>query len=585
MTALLFLLPIVASAIVKGIPPSKQSLYEPNSLGQWSCLNNPEIVLSSDQINDDYCDCPDGSDEPGTAACPGSEFYCANEGYEPSFIKSYLVNDGACDYEVCCDGSDEWATGVVCPNRCEEMRLLKLQRQEDKLKEMESGLKALRVLKERAAIERSKLTNELEVKSKELEGISGKLEQLRNDPEYLQLSKQKEEEGRINDVLKLTQQDIQSKFAIFIAAKDYHTKLVEILKNLQETFNENINDAAVSKTIKDFQIHLDTYKGEYDADVNDPQAHPNKSLKKAQKILRSDFKSIVKNYQSLQNLCTHTLSKHDDLIKRTSELEGILGYFIHNYNPNFNDLNVKNAVNAFQDLSVNKASTNGEVGYSFIDDLFQNHLEIVRYVEDSHSPDSESVQYEAVEPLLTFKQKIQYHFRKLVNDFIGQEYNSNPIPIPDNYIAPSSKADQINNQITQLVKSQSQIANQISNIQSQLSTNHGPNDILRIPQTIKDTIGEYEYILELPGSITQRSKQSSVNIGKYQSLTVDEISDLEYQLRLQYDQGAKCWNGPIRKATVVVQCGEHNEIISVGELEKCQYEFKVKSPLGCKWIE
>ena len=62
----------------------------------------------------------DGSDEPGTAACPNGRFYCANRGFKPSLIPSSRVNDGICD---CCDGGDEWAqvTGIPCQNNCDEL--------------------------------------------------------------------------------------------------------------------------------------------------------------------------------------------------------------------------------------------------------------------------------------------------------------------------------------------------------------------------------------------------------------------------------------------------------------------------------
>jgi protein kinase C substrate 80K-H len=56
------------------------------------------MTIAHSAINDDYCDCPDGSDEPGTSACENSSitFYCKNEGHIPSSIRSSRVNDGIC---------------------------------------------------------------------------------------------------------------------------------------------------------------------------------------------------------------------------------------------------------------------------------------------------------------------------------------------------------------------------------------------------------------------------------------------------------------------------------------------------------
>ncbi|KAL9243772.1 hypothetical protein vseg_017620 [Gypsophila vaccaria] len=71
--------------------------------------------FSKDRLNDDFCDCIDGTDEPGTSACPRGKFYCRNMGSQPQFLFSSRVNDHICD---CCDGSDEYDGAIYCPNTC-----------------------------------------------------------------------------------------------------------------------------------------------------------------------------------------------------------------------------------------------------------------------------------------------------------------------------------------------------------------------------------------------------------------------------------------------------------------------------------
>ena len=66
--------------------------------GQFTCLDGSKSI-PVEAINDDFCDCADGSDEPGTSACEGvgdTWFYCKNEGHVPGRVRSSRVNDGIC---------------------------------------------------------------------------------------------------------------------------------------------------------------------------------------------------------------------------------------------------------------------------------------------------------------------------------------------------------------------------------------------------------------------------------------------------------------------------------------------------------
>lgn len=57
--------PLLVFALEKlhGVSPQLASQYV-ETAGQWTCLDGSKKISWKD-VNDDYCDCPDGSDEPG----------------------------------------------------------------------------------------------------------------------------------------------------------------------------------------------------------------------------------------------------------------------------------------------------------------------------------------------------------------------------------------------------------------------------------------------------------------------------------------------------------------------------------------
>ncbi|KAF6201684.1 hypothetical protein GE061_004078 [Apolygus lucorum] len=108
-----------------GVHPNLVHLYDPGK--NFKCRDG-SMSFAFSKVNDDYCDCPDGSDEPSTAACPNGEFFCANQGHVDFMLPSSRVNDGMCD---CCDGSDEYASGK-CVNNCSELAEV-ARKEEEKL--------------------------------------------------------------------------------------------------------------------------------------------------------------------------------------------------------------------------------------------------------------------------------------------------------------------------------------------------------------------------------------------------------------------------------------------------------------------
>ena len=58
-----FFLYALGTPQTRGVHPSSLSKYKPEG-SAWTCLDGSKTI-SWTAVNDDYCDCPDGSDEPG----------------------------------------------------------------------------------------------------------------------------------------------------------------------------------------------------------------------------------------------------------------------------------------------------------------------------------------------------------------------------------------------------------------------------------------------------------------------------------------------------------------------------------------
>lgn len=98
----------------RGLSPERFEFYQSRikehkednglTIKVFGCLNNDSNIIHADLINDDFCDCNDGSDEPGTSACAQrqdhneytAKYWCKNEGFLSVEIPRWKVNDKIC---------------------------------------------------------------------------------------------------------------------------------------------------------------------------------------------------------------------------------------------------------------------------------------------------------------------------------------------------------------------------------------------------------------------------------------------------------------------------------------------------------
>ncbi|CAI5501733.1 unnamed protein product [Closterium sp. Naga37s-1] len=147
--------------------------------------------------------CPDGTDEPGTSACPNASFFCRSRGHNPLLLFSSRVNDGICD---CCDGSDEYDGRVVCPNTCAQAGAARRQqlaadvaKHREGVRQRQRAVEEWREKKVRLQEERGRLEDEekeLQEKEKVLKERKDALEKIEEEEKERQRKIEEEEEAR-----------------------------------------------------------------------------------------------------------------------------------------------------------------------------------------------------------------------------------------------------------------------------------------------------------------------------------------------------------------------------------------------------
>ncbi|OLN94150.1 Glucosidase 2 subunit beta [Colletotrichum chlorophyti] len=549
--------PVTANSVPRGVGPEFVKFYE--SKDTFSCVSHPEIKLSFKQVNDNSCDCPDGSDEPGTSACsildplspiqpfagsltgttnttnalPG--FWCANDGHIGAYVPFMFVNDGHCDYDICCDGSEEYSNvgGVKCENKCAEI-----------------GKEYRRVEAERK--------NALEKAAKRRKTMAKESKELR-----------RRVEAKVN-----TLKD---------EVKGLETKKDELEKKLQE----------VERSEKGKVVKGAGSGGKLGTLVNLAKTRITE--------LRETLEDVV--------------AQRDELKSKVQELEGILSRFKDEYNPNFNDEGVKRAVKGWEDYAANLAN-------EILPDGLEADIKEV-LVEDSETSGINWKEFEEEEasdtdirrmppPPCTIRlsnayQRLVYNFEaylpESVREFVHGKLNILRVWLIENGLMADNTKPGVESRLVTAAREAFNSANgelldkkrQLESEEKELEKDYGADDIFRVlkDKCVSTEVGEYEYELCWMDKTFQKSKKGGGNTNMGNFVRIDrEMADDEERIDgkslgkglrmvLRYENGQGCWNGPQRRTDVWLACSETEELWKVSESEKCVYKMEVGTPAAC----
>lgn len=252
-------------------------------------------------MNDDYCDCPDGSDEPGTSACahlspyspqtpantyhdtinitlalPG--FYCKNKGHIPSYVPFTSVNDGVCDYDLCCDGSEEWegVGGVKCEDKCKEIGKEWRKQDEVRQKSLGNASRKRKELVAEAARLKQQIRDRIQSLGTEIEGSELKLRDL--EQEFAEVEKKErgkvvrgssgQKAGKMGVLVGLAKQRTDELRDSLIRVREERDssrsrmqELEDILSTFKDEYNPNFNDEGVKRAARAWEDYAARDKG------------------------------------------------------------------------------------------------------------------------------------------------------------------------------------------------------------------------------------------------------------------------------------------------------------------------------------
>ncbi|XP_057417190.1 glucosidase 2 subunit beta isoform X2 [Lotus japonicus] len=569
-----------------GIAPQDDKYYKSSDV--IKCKDGSG-KFNKDHLNDDFCDCLDGTDEPGTSACPRGKFYCRNAGHSPVYLFSSRVNDGICD---CCDGTDEYDGKAKCPNTCWEAGKVARNKLKKKIATYQEGVKVRKQEVEQAKLamekdeaELSKLKNEESVLKGIVKQLKEHKEQIEKAEEKERLEKEKEEKQKKEAEEKSSEKEIK-------ADEDVeHNNEVEMPSHVEDndvaSNHDNIEIQEDSPTNQDgagdkLADALDNSDGATDSpgsegslhhkvEENAKEAEEEPAVKPETDLLtgKEDSSEEVINTGKDVSENTEGLSKEElgklvasrwtgeDTGKKNAEADTSLDNEHQDDLPNVEEYE-------------GYASETDDDNHKY-DEEDENEEE---YREEEHHDHDLSSSYTDTEPDLaddsttdspSWLEKIQNSVRNIfqvVNIFQTPVNQSDAARIRKEYDESSTKL--------------SKIQSRISSLKKKLKQDFGPAKEFYsfYDRCFESKQNKYTYKVCPYKQASQEEGYSTTRLGRW-----DKFED-SYKVMV-FSEGDKCWNGPDRSLKVRLKCGLTYEITDVDEPSRCEYVALLATPALC----
>ncbi|KAJ4873369.1 Glucosidase 2 subunit beta [Raphanus sativus] len=578
-----------------GISPQDEKYYKSSS--EIKCKDGSKRFTIA-QLNDDFCDCPDGTDEPGTSACPNGKFYCRNAGHSPLVLFSSRVNDGICD---CCDGSDEYGGNVTCPNTCWEAGKAARESLKKKIETYKQGLVVRRKEIEQAKVGLEKDGAELKKLKGEEKILKGLVEQLKERKEEIEkvegkerLQKEKEEKerkdaelaaqpgkgdseevkaddnekvegstdgeeempGAYQDSEDLDENEHHDEIGNY---KDFPTDEepaadTEPTSILEEATHTNPADEHVVETKKESPSSEDSIS---DGSENDASTKKDDSVsEKKEELSKEELGRLVASRWTGEKSDKPT--EADDISKADDQEN-------HEHTPT-TPHEVDEDDGFVSDGDEDTADEGKYSDHEPEDDSYEEehrHDSTSSYKSDAED-DLDLSEMATSNP--TWLEKIQ----KTVKNILQAVNLIQTTPVD------KSEADRVRKEYDESSSKLNKIQSRVSSLEKKLKQDFGPEKEFYSfhGRCFESKQGKYTYKVCGYKEATQEEGHSKTRLGEWEKF------ENSYQF-MTYTNGDKCWNGPDRSLKIKLRCGLKNELMDVDEPSRCEYAAVLSTPARC----